>query len=126
MNESANRLFRILVWLFLVAVVAQVFLAGLVTVARQSTWSIHEGLGHALGLLLIAMLFVVHLSKGSRQVILLSWALFLVWIVQVYVLVIFLRQSVPYLAAFHPVLALADFWLALRLLAASKAPNTGT
>ncbi|MEX1248423.1 MAG: DUF6220 domain-containing protein [Anaerolineales bacterium] len=120
MNESANRLFRILVWVFLIAVVAQIFLAGLVTVARQITWSIHEGLGHTMGFLLIAMLFVAYLGKASREVKLWTWVLFVVWAVQVYLLVIFLRESMPYVAAFHPVLALADFWLSLRLLGASK------
>jgi len=122
MNESANRLFRILVWLFLLAIVAQVFLAGLAAVAGES-WDFHKALGHLLAFILIPMLIVMHLARAGRQVLLLTWLLFLVWIVQVYVLVIFLRQSMPPVAALHPVLALAEFWLALRLLAVAKSAS---
>ena len=122
MTDSANKLFRILVWLFLFAVVAQVFLAGLVVVARpaQTGWEPHVALGHAMAILLVPMLIVMVLGRATREVKLLTWVLFLVWIIQVYVLVIFLRESMPSVAALHPVLALADFWLALRLLGAAK------
>lgn len=123
MTDSANKLFRILVWLFLFAVVAQVFLAGLVVVARpaQTNWDYHEALGHAMVIFLLPMLIIMYLGRATREVKLLTWVLFLVWVIQVYVLVIFLRDSMPVLAALHPVLALADFWLALRLLGATKA-----
>jgi uncharacterized membrane protein YkvI len=119
MNESANRLFRILAWLFLLAIVAQVFLAGLASLAGES-WDLHRALGHLLAFILIPMLIVMHLGRAGRQVLLLTWLLFLVWIVQVYVLVIFLRQTMPPVAALHPVLALVEFWLVVRLLAAAK------
>lgn len=120
MNESANRLYRILVWVFLAVVVGQLFLAGLASMAQPPTWSWHKILGHASGLLLIALLFVAYLGSAGREVKLFTWALFLVWAIQVYVLAMLLRESMPIVAAIHPVLALADFWLALRLLGASK------
>ncbi|HEY4717504.1 MAG TPA: DUF6220 domain-containing protein [Anaerolineales bacterium] len=121
MNESANRLFRILVWLFLIAIFAQLFLAGMVAVAEElKDWSLHAALGHMLAFILIPMLIIMYVGQASREVKLLTWVLFAVWFVQVYVLVILLRESMPVASALHPVLALIDFWLALRLLGASK------
>jgi hypothetical protein len=116
MTDSARTLFRLLTWLFIIAVVVQVFLAGMVVVAQQMDWGGHEGLGHMMGFLLLPMLVVAYLGKASRRVKMLTWALFITWFVQSYVLIIFLRQSMPILAAFHPVLALADFLLAHLLL----------
>ena len=121
MNESANRLFRILVWLFLIAIFAQLFLAGMVAVAEElKDWSLHAALGHMLAFILIPLLIIMYVGQASREVKLLTWVLFAVWFVQVYVLVILLRESMPVASALHPVLALIDFWLALRLLGASK------
>jgi len=121
MNESANRLFRILVWLFLIAIFAQLFLAGMVAVAEElKDWSLHAALGHMLAFILIPLLIIMYVGQASREVKLLTWVLFVVWFVQVYVLVILLRESLPVASALHPVLALIDFWLALRLLGASK------
>lgn len=123
MNNSTNLLFRVLVVLFLVTVLAQVFLAGLATVPRpaQYGWQLHSALGHGLAVLLIPMLIVTYLGKAASQVKLLTWVLFLVWVIQVYALIIFLRETAPFLAALHPVLALVDFGLGLRLLAVTKA-----
>ena len=121
MNNSTNLLFRILVWLFLIAIFAQLFLAGMVAVAEElKDWSLHAALGHMLAFILIPMLIIMYVGQASREVKLLTWVLFAVWFVQVYVLVILLRESLPVASALHPVLALIDFWLALRLLGASK------
>ena len=121
MNNSTNLLFRILVWLFLIAIFAQLFLAGMVAVAEElKDWSLHAALGHMLAFILIPMLIIMYVGQASREVKLLTWVLFVVWFVQVYVLVILLRESLPVASALHPVLALIDFWLALRLLGASK------
>jgi len=121
MNNSTNLLFRILVWLFLIAIFAQLFLAGMVAVAEElKDWSLHAALGHMLAFILIPMLIIMYVGQASREVKLLTWVLFAVWFVQVYVLVILLRESMPVASALHPVLALIDFWLALRLLGASK------
>ncbi len=101
--------------LFLAGVVAQVFLAGLAVVARRGGWSAHVDLGHSLGLPLILMLLTMvpaGLPAGARWM---TAALFVVYAVQANALVI-LRNSLPALAALHPVLALADFLLALKLV----------
>ena len=113
--SNLARLYRILTWLFLVGVVLQVFLAGMVVVARQSDWETHIGLGHTLGLPLILMLIHMYVGKASSAVKRTTWILFLVYFIQADV-IIFMRQSVPLLSAFHPVLALVEFWLGMRLL----------
>lgn len=120
MTDSARTLFRLLTWAFLIAVVVQVFLAGMVVVARQMDWGGHVALGHMMALLLLPMLLVAYLGKASRRVKMLTWALFITWFVQAYVLIIFVRESMPILAAFHPVLALVDFLLAHNLLRAAR------
>ena len=113
--SNLARLYRILTWLFVIGVVLQVFLAGLVVVARTSDWEAHIGLGHSLGIPLILMLILMYVGKASSAVKRTTWILFLVYFIQADV-IIFMRQSVPLLSAFHPVLALIEFWLGMRLL----------
>ena len=119
MAKFSAGLYRILNWLFVIGVVVQVFLVGMVVVARQSDWEAHIGLGHALGLPLILMLITMYLAKANSKVKRTTWILFLVYILQADV-IIFLRESVPLVSAFHPVLALIDFWLGVMLLRESS------
>lgn len=124
MSKTPNLIFRISTHLFLAGVAVQVFLAGLTVVAGLTGWDWHETLGHLLGLPLIVMLIVMFVGKADSQVKRLTWILFLVYLLQADVL-IFLRHSdvlpLQVLSALHPVLALIDFWLAARLLSATKA-----
>jgi len=115
MAKFSASLYRICNWLFLGGVVAQVFLAGLVVVARQTDWELHKGLGHLTGLPLILMVITMYLAKASAQTKRTTWILFVVYILQADVL-IFMRESIPTLSALHPVLALIDFWLGVKLL----------
>ena len=102
---------------FLAGVVAQVFLAGLAVVARTSGWDLHVVLGHGLGLFLLLMLISMFPARLPVPVRWLSFLLFAVYFVQADV-VIFMRDSAPYLAALHPVFALVDFLLALHVFRA--------
>ena len=109
---------------FLAGVVVQVFLAGLAVVARRSGWSTHIEIGHSLAIPLILMLLTMvpaRLPAGARWT---TGLLFAVYAVQADVL-ISLRDSLPALAAFHPVLALADFLLASKLVAIAFRQLTG-
>ena len=101
--------------LFLLGVLVQVFLAGLVVVARQAGWEDHRDLGHGLGLFLILMLIAMFPARFPARGRWLTALLFGVYFVQADV-VIFMRDSAPYAAALHPVLALFDFLLAQHLL----------
>jgi hypothetical protein len=100
---------------FLIGVTLQVFLAGMVVVAQQMGWSNHRDLGHSLALPLIVMLLGAYLGKLPRGMKWMTWGLFFVYIIQADVL-IFMRSSLPVASAFHPVLALVDFVLAVILV----------
>lgn len=119
MNNLSGKLYRVFNWLFVIGVVAQVFLAGMVVVARQLDWSAHTAVGHIVFLPLLLMVITMYTGKATKEVKRTTWILFLVYLVQADV-VIFLRTStsVPALliAALHPVLALAIFWLSVKLL----------
>ena len=101
-------------WLFMVGVVTQVFLAGMVVVAGRMSWGNHIGLGHMLSAPLLVMLVTLYLGRFPGRMKRLTWLLFGVYILQADVL-IFLRLQAPLVSAFHPVLALVDFALALAL-----------
>lgn len=116
-------------WLFVTGIVLQVFLAGMVVVARQISWNNHIGLGHMLAGPLLFMLVTLYLGRMPRRVKTLTWTLFIVYAIQADV-IIFMRLSAPVISAFHPVLALVDFGLgyflarqAVRLAREEKAPS---
>lgn len=114
MKKGSRIVYLVSTWLFLVGVLTQVFLAGMVVVAAQMGWNNHIGLGHVLALPLLVMLVTAYLGRLPGNMKRLTWLLFVVYILQADV-IIFLRDSAPVLSAFHPVLALVDFALALTL-----------
>jgi hypothetical protein len=114
MIKGTRIVYLIASWLFLAGVLAQVFLAGMVVVAAQMGWNNHINLGHGLGLPLLVMLISAYLGRLPGRMKRLTWLLFVVYILQADV-IIFLRGSAPVISAFHPVLALVDFALALTL-----------
>lgn len=110
MRRIGTAAYTIFSWLFVAGVLVQVFLAGLVVVARQATWESHIGLGHSLAFPLLLMLISMYVGRMPRSVKRMTWILFAVYVVQADV-VIFLRDSIPFASALHPVLALVDFAL---------------
>lgn len=110
MRKTAKWLYAIFAWIFVLGVVVQVFLAGMVVVARQTTWGTHVSLGHGLGLPLILMLISMYIGRIQGFMKRGTWMLFVVYLVQAD-FVIFLRDSVPMASALHPVLALLEFAL---------------
>lgn len=110
MRKVGRAIYALFAWLFVVGVLVQVFLAGMVVVARRATWANHVDLGHGLGLPLLAMLVFMYVGRMPRRTKWLTWGLFTVYFIQADV-VIFLRDSLPYVSAVHPVLALIDFAL---------------
>jgi hypothetical protein len=101
-------------WLFLVGIVTQVFLAGMVVVALRMGWEYHGELGHWLAGPLVFMLVSQYPGRLPRQMKWLTWLLFGVYVLQADV-IIFLRFQAPIVSALHPVLALVDFALGLTL-----------
>lgn len=125
MNKLSRIVYLIAAWLFVVGVLTQVFLAGMVVVALQMGWDAHAGLGHALGLPLLIMLLSMYLGRLPRRAKWLTWLLFVVYLLQADV-IIFMRDSMPVISAFHPVLALVDFALGLTLALQARELALGT
>ena len=119
MRKGARFVYLGTAWLFVVGVLAQVFLAGMVVVAARMGWDNHARLGHMLGLPLLIMLITVYVGRFPGSMKRLTWLLFIVYIIQADVL-ISMRGSAPVVAAFHPVLALVDFALGLKLALAAR------
>ncbi len=114
MAKGSRYVYLAAAWLFVLGVVIQVFLAGMVVVARQLGWNAHIGLGHTLGVPLLIMLVSMYLGRMPRSVKWLTWLLFVNYALQADV-VIFLRFQAPVVSALHPVLALFDFSLGYAL-----------
>jgi hypothetical protein len=114
-----KRVSRYVYWftalLFVVGVIAQVFLAGMVVVSYRMGWDNHVGLGHLLAFPLVIMLLTQYLGQLPRRLKWLTWLLVLVYVLQADV-IIFMRTTAPVVAALHPVLALVDFALGLTLV----------
>jgi hypothetical protein len=113
-KKSFRIVYLVVSWLFVVGVLAEVFLAGMVVVARQMGWDWHVNLGHALSLPLLLMILSAYLGRLPSAMKWMTWSLFGVYFVQADV-IIFMYDSLPLVSAFHPVLALVDFALGLTL-----------
>jgi hypothetical protein len=100
--------------LFLIGVLYQVYLTGLIVVTGKSAWRSHVEFGHALSLPLLVMLLTMYLSRMPRRIKRYTWILFGIYVLQADVVII-LRSLLPSVAALHPVLALVDFALGWRL-----------
>jgi hypothetical protein len=113
MVKISRFVYLVSAWLFVVGVLVQVFLAGMVVVAFQIGWNDHRTLGSVLGLLLVVMIILQYLGGLPKSLKRMTWALFGVYLLQV--ILISLRGLVPVISAFHPVLALVDFVMGLAL-----------
>ncbi len=107
-------------WLFPAAILIQVLLVGLSLFTGQAYWSTHRDVGHSLAVLPLLLVILAYLGRLPRSEKLLIWLLFGVYLVQAEVFAA-IRDSVPLLAAFHPVLALVLF--ALAIIIALRAPT---
>jgi Family of unknown function (DUF6220) len=99
-------------WLFPAAILIQVFLVGLSLFTGQAYWSTHRDVGHSLAVLPLLLVILAYLGRLPRSEKLLIWLLFGVYLVQAEVFAA-MRDAVPLFAAFHPVLALVLFALAI-------------
>jgi len=116
MVKVTRYIYLVFAVLFVVGVLVQVYLAGLVVVAAKPGWGNHVGLGHTLAGPLLFMLITQYLGKLPRSSKVLTWILFVVYALQADV-VIFMRGSAPLVSALHPVLALVDFAIGYVLVA---------
>lgn len=106
-------------WLFPAAMLIQVFLVGLSLFTGQAYWSTHREVGHSLAVLPLLLVMLAYLGRLPRSEKLLIWLLFGVYLVQAEVFAA-IRDAVPLFAAFHPVLALVLFALAILIALRSR------
>ena len=115
MVKVSRYIYLVLACLFVIGVLYQVYLAGLVVVASRAGWGDHIGLGHTLAGPLLLMLIAQYLARLPRSSKTLTWILFVAYALQADV-VIFMRGSAPLVSALHPVLALVDFAIGYALV----------
>lgn len=108
--QTWRYLFAGLAWLFLIAVVVQVFLAG-IGLFGVSDMELHRGVGYNLPILPLLMLLLAWPARIGRRTVWLTLTLFLVTMIQT--LLPSFRGSVAVIAALHPVNALLVFYLAV-------------
>ena len=109
MVRWARYAFAVLAGLFLVGVVVQTFYAGLGLFAGAENMDFHVQFGWILHLAPILVLIAAALGRVGRATLL--WTAALVVTVFIQPLLPGLSESVPALAALHPVNALLIFWV---------------
>lgn len=95
-------------WLFAAGILTQVFLIGLSLLGGRPSWQTHVGLGHGLAIAPLVMIVSAYVGRLPRPMKPLTWLALVVYVLLADV-VIFLRRSVPLVAALHPVLAVLLF-----------------
>ena len=107
----ARMAYLVVAWLFAVAVIAQIFLAGLSLFASAANWGTHREFGYSIGFLAVLLVVLAFLGRIPRAIGLWLALLFVVYAIQT--ILPNLRRDMPWVAALHPVNAVAVFWIAL-------------
>lgn len=103
--------YLVVAWLFVAAVIVQVFLAGLGVFAGAANWRTHVGFGYGIGWLFMILLVTAFLGRVPGAIG--RWLALLFVIYAVQTILPALRRDAPLVAALHPVNALAVFGIAL-------------
>lgn len=106
----ARQALAVFAWALLVAVVVQVYFAGM-GMFGASDMQLHISTGHSLTILPIIMLVLAWPARPGRTVVVLTVALLVLVLVQT--MLPFARDALPALAALHAPLALVIFGLGL-------------
>lgn len=116
--SSVRVAFAAVAWLLLACVVVQFFLAGLGVFAGAENFEVHRQFGYLFGWLPVIMLVLAAVARLGRRWIGLSALLFFLFIMQSVFVV--LRDSLPAVAALHPVNAVAIFFIAQHVARESR------
>lgn len=126
LTQGARNVWSILVWVVLVMLPIQFYLAGYgafsfthgTTLTRNNDWGAHAAFGSIIGLVVILVLISGLLSRLPRQLTGMTVALFVLMIVQF--LLGAVGDSAAVLAALHPVNALLITGLTMSLALRSR------
>jgi hypothetical protein len=131
MNSGLRWLHAVAAWLFVAAIVVQVFLAGaaIANLGGNGDFSTHIEFGYtAVGLASLAVLLTSVVSGNGRRQIALCFGLLVLYVVQT--ILPTLRATSPAIAALHPVNAMFLFGfgivVARRALIAARQPVPAT
>jgi len=115
--------YSLVAWLFAIAAVIQIYLAGQGVFATGS-FELHRNVGYAIGILGLILLVLSFAAKMPLRVIGATALLFVLMIVQS--VLVFMRTDQPNIAALHPVngfiIVLLAVWIAWKTLAYIRAP----
>ena len=111
MQRAARPIHLALAWLLVAGLVVQIFLAGLGVFAGASNFATHRDVGYLLQALPFFMAIAAWLGKLGRREIVVAVVIFALFFVQS--LLVLARDSVPAIAALHPVNGFLVTWLAV-------------
>ena len=101
MRSMARNVYVVVAWLFVAALLVQVFLAGLGVFDSPAMFAMHRDVGYTLELFPIMLLIVGLLGGMGRRLAILAIVVFVQFILQS--VFVAMRDSAPQLAALHPV-----------------------
>jgi hypothetical protein len=108
-----RRLHAVAAWVFVAAIVVQVFLAGaaIPQLGGSGVFASHVDFGYTIGLFALLVVVTAVIARAGRQAIGISLALLVLYIIQT--LLPGFHKDIPAAAALHPVNALVLFALAV-------------
>jgi cytochrome b len=101
-------------WLFLAAIVTQVYFAGLMVFGQENGRSLHQGTGYMLGMAGLLFLALPALARAGARTVILGVVLSVITFFQP--TITFAREESPVIAALHPVNALLIVALSVVLI----------
>jgi hypothetical protein len=114
MNWRLRQAHAVVAWVFVVSIVVQVFLAGaaMTQLGGSGTFATHVDFGYTwVGLAGFAVLVTAIVARAGGRSILISLGLLALYIVQTSLP--YARESIPAIAALHPVNAMVLFVLSI-------------
>jgi hypothetical protein len=113
LRSIARTLHTVVAVLFVVGLIAQVWLAGRGVFESPAMFDTHRNLGYTLSFFTIALLVLGLLGRMGRRPAILAVVIFLLFILQS--VLVLMRDSTPAVAALHPVNGFLILFLAIVL-----------
>lgn len=124
LQRTARTAHLVLAWLLVAGVVVQVFLAGLGVFAGASNFALHRDWGYLLEALPFFMAITAWLGQLGRWHVSVAVVIFALFLMQS--ILVLARDSLPAVAALHPVNGFLIAWLAIRVARDAWARRTAS
>lgn len=113
MRSIARTLHTVVAWVFVAALVVQVWLAGRGVFESPTMFDTHRSVGYALSLFTVVLLVLGLMGGMGRRPAIIAMVIFVLFIMQSVFVV--MRDSTPAVAALHPVNGFLILFLAIVL-----------